>query len=298
VPQCALALEAVFSEAGFIPGSFNTLLIGSGKVSQLLRDSRVRAATLTGSEGAGIAVASEAAANLKKTVLELGGSDPFIVMPSAVLDDAVQTAVTARLQNNGQSCIAAKRFIVHDAIYEDFRARFVQAFEAQVIGPPDREDTDIGPLALAEGVKDLHDQVQRSIAAGASLITGGEPMSGDGFYFKPGILEAHDATLADPVFAEELFGPVALLTRVASLEAAIQTANATSFGLGSALFTRDQEDIEKAVNDLQAGATFINAMVASDPRLPFGGIKRSGYGRELAAEGIREFTNQKTVSIH
>ena len=295
VPQCALAIEEIFSSAGFPKGAFQTLLIGSDAVEGILNDPRVVAATLTGSEPAGQSVAATAGKQIKKTVLELGGSDPFIVMPSANLDEAVTTAVKARTINNGQSCIAAKRFIVASEIYDEFEERFVKEMRALKIGDPMEESTDIGPLATPQIVDDLHAQVKRAVATGARVLTGGNKLDRPGNYFEPTVLV--DVNIAAPVSCEEIFGPVAMLFRVSGIEEAIKVANATTFGLGSAAWTNDAAEQARFIDGLEAGAVFINAMVASDPRLPFGGVKHSGYGRELAEFGIREFVNIKTVWI-
>lgn len=294
VPQCALLIERIFKEAGFEDGCFQTLLIGSDKVADVIADRRVRAVTLTGSEGAGSKVASAAGEHIKKTVLELGGSDAFIVMPSADLDQAVTLGVTGRIQNNGQSCIAAKRFLVHADIYDQFRAAYLEKFKSLKVGDPMAEDTDIGPLASKQAVIDLDKQVRDSIAAGAVKLFGAQPMGHNGYFFQPGILE--NIPPEAPAYSEEFFGPVALFFKINSLDEAINLANATRFGLGSAIFTQDEGEMEQAVRDLDAGFTAINGIVASDPRLPFGGVKASGYGRELAGEGIREFINIKTVT--
>jgi succinate-semialdehyde dehydrogenase/glutarate-semialdehyde dehydrogenase len=295
VPRSALAIAQLFAEAGVPAGGFQTLLIGADQVERVLADPRVRAATLTGSEGAGTAVAASAGRHIKKTVLELGGSDPFIVMPSANLDAAVDIGIKARTINNGQSCIAAKRFIVHRDIYERFRDAFVAGFEALRVGDPMAEETDVGPLATATVREDLEQQVAASVEAGARRLTGAETLDGTGYFYRPGILE--DIPEDAPAFREELFGPVALLFAAKDLSAAIDLANGSRFGLGAAIFTQDEDEIAQAVDALDSGSTFVNAMVASDPRLPFGGVKASGYGRELAEEGIREFVNVKTVSI-
>ena len=295
VPQCALAIEEVFASAGFPKGTFQTLLIGSDAVEGILNDPRVVAATLTGSEPAGRSVAATAGKQIKKTVLELGGSDPFIVMPSANLDEAVKTAVKARTINNGQSCIAAKRFIVATEIYDEFEKRFVKEMRALKIGDPMEESTDIGPLATPQIVDDLDAQVKRAIATGARVLTGGNKLDRPGNYFEPTVLV--DLNIAAPVSCEEIFGPVAMLFRVSGIEEAIEIANATPFGLGSAAWTNDAAEQARFIEGLEAGAVFINAMVASDPRLPFGGVKHSGYGRELAEFGIREFVNIKTVWV-
>jgi succinate-semialdehyde dehydrogenase/glutarate-semialdehyde dehydrogenase len=295
VPQCALAIEDVFRRAGFPEGTFQTLLIGSEAVEAILNDKRVVAATLTGSEPAGRKVAATAGKQIKKTVLELGGSDPFIVMPSADLDRAVETAVKARTINNGQSCIAAKRFIIAKEIYDEFSAKFVQDMKALKIGDPMDETTDIGPLATPQIVNDLAEQVQKAIDSGARLLTGGHRPDRPGNFYEPTVLDNID--LSTPVSCEEIFGPVAMLFRADNLDEAISIANATSFGLGSAAWTNDTSEQSRFIDELDAGSVFINGMVASDPRLPFGGIKNSGYGRELAEFGIREFVNIKTVWI-
>ena len=295
VPRSALAIQAILERAGFPEGVFQTLLIASGQVRQVLEDRRVRAATLTGSEGAGRAVASTAGDALKATVLELGGSDPFIVMPSADLDRAVDTAVAGRTVNNGQSCIAAKRFIVHTEVYDKFTDRFVARFEALRVGDPMAGETEIGPLAMAQVRDDIDAQVQQSIGRGAMRLIGAARVEGPGYYYQPGILA--QVPESAPAYTEEVFGPVAMLFRVSNLDGAIALGNATRFGLGSAIFTEDPRDIERAVNELDAGTTFVNQMVASDPSRPFGGVKASGYGRELYRDGLMAFVNRKTVSI-
>jgi succinate-semialdehyde dehydrogenase/glutarate-semialdehyde dehydrogenase len=295
VPQCALAIEDIFRRAGFPEGAFQTLLIGSDKVESILNDARVVAATLTGSEPAGASVASICGKQIKKTVLELGGSDPFIVMPSANLKEAVTTAVKARTINNGQSCIAAKRFIVADEIYDEFERGFVDQMKALRVGDPLEESTDIGPLATPQIVNDLEKQVQEAVASGARILTGGNRIDRAGNFYEPTVLV--DVDPATPVSCEEIFGPVAMLFRVNNIDEAIQLANATTFGLGSAAWTNDAGEQQRFINELEAGSVFINGMVASDPRLPFGGVKHSGYGRELAEFGIREFVNIKTVWI-
>jgi succinate-semialdehyde dehydrogenase/glutarate-semialdehyde dehydrogenase len=300
VPQCALAIEDIFLRAGFDEGVFQTLLIGSEAVQQVLEDPRVAAATLTGSEPAGRSVAGIAGKQIKKTVLELGGSDPFIVMPSAKLEDAVTTAVKARTINNGQSCIAAKRFIVHEQIYDRFETEFVAAMKELRIGDPLNEKTDVGPLATAQILKDLEEQVNVSVARGAKLLTGGQrpQLPGElvqGNFYEPTVLA--DIPKDAPASCDETFGPVASLFRVGSVDEAIELANATTFGLGSSAWTNDVKERERFINELEAGSVFINGMVASDPRLPFGGVKHSGYGRELSYFGIREFVNIKTVWI-
>jgi succinate-semialdehyde dehydrogenase/glutarate-semialdehyde dehydrogenase len=295
VPQCALAIEDIFRRAGFPEGAFQTLLIGSSKVEGILKDPRVVAATLTGSEPAGSSVASIAGKEIKKTVLELGGSDPFIVMPSANLNEAVKTAVKARTINNGQSCIAAKRFIVAAEIYDEFEQGFVDEMKALRVGDPFEESTDIGPLATPQIVNDLEKQVQQAVAEGARILTGGKRINRPGNFYEPTVLVNIDASA--PVSCEEIFGPVAMLFRVKDVDEAIRLANATPFGLGSAAWTNDDAEQQRFINELEAGSVFINSMMASDPRLPFGGVKHSGYGRELAEFGIREFVNIKTVWI-
>jgi succinate-semialdehyde dehydrogenase / glutarate-semialdehyde dehydrogenase len=296
VPQCALMIEDIFRRAGFAEGTFQTLLVGVEVVERLLKDERVAAATLTGSEPAGSSVASIAGKHIKKTVLELGGSDPFIVMPSANFDSAVSTAVKARTINNGQSCIAAKRFIVASSIYDEFEKRFVDEMKALRVGDPLEESTDIGPLATPQIVKDLERQVNDAVAQGARILTGGKRLQRPGNYYKPTVLV--DVNTAAPVSCEEIFGPVAMLFRVPDITEAIRLANSTTFGLGAAAWTNDQNEQERFINELEAGCVFINGMVASDPRLPFGGIKHSGYGHELSEFGIREFVNIKTVWIN
>ncbi|HEY3038835.1 MAG TPA: NAD-dependent succinate-semialdehyde dehydrogenase [Pyrinomonadaceae bacterium] len=295
VPQCALAIEDIFRRAGFPEGAFQTLLVGSDSVPRILEDRRVVAATLTGSEPAGRSVAGIAGKQIKRTVLELGGSDPFIVMPSAELQEAATTAVKARTINNGQSCIAAKRFILAADIYDEFERRFVEEMKTLRVGDPLNEATDIGPLATEQILKDLDEQVKTSVAGGALVLTGGKKLDRPGNFYEPTVLAniPHDS----PAYCEEVFGPVALLFRVKNIDEAIELANSTSFGLGSAAWTNDAGEQERFAEELEAGCVFVNGMVASDPRLPFGGIKNSGYGRELGEFGIREFVNIKTVWI-
>jgi len=295
VPQCGLAVEDIFRRAGFADGVFQTLLIGSDQVQRVLEDPRVRAATLTGSEAAGSSVASVAARQIKKTVLELGGSDPLIVMPSADLGRAVTTAVQARVINNGQSCIAAKRFIVAEPIADRFEERFVRAMQALRVGDPLDPATDVGPLATAQIVAELDQQVRRALAEGARLLAGGHPLDRPGNYYAPTVLT--DIPRGSQTAREEFFGPVALLFRAADLTQALEIANDTPFGLGSSIWTNDAGEQARFVDEIEAGLAFVNGMVASDPQLPFGGIKRSGYGRELSSQGIREFVNIKTVWI-
>lgn len=295
VPQSALALEKIFLDAGFPEGAFQTLLIGSEQVDAILNDPRVKAATLTGSEQAGIQVGVAAAKRIKKVVLELGGSDPFIVMPSADLDAAVATAVEARVINNGQSCIAAKRFIVAESIAGEFEKKFVARMEGLRVGDPFDENTQLGPLATADAVKSLDADVQKTVEAGAKVLTGGHPLKMPGNYYAPTVLA--NIPKNSPAYREELFGPVASLFRVKNIDEAIHLANDSRFGLGASAWTKDDRERERFINELESGMVFINKMVASDPRIPFGGVKHSGHGRELSANGIREFMNIKTVSI-
>jgi len=295
VPQSALMIEDLFRKAGFPEGAFQTLLIGSQKVEKILDDPRVAAATLTGSEGAGVQVGMAAAKRIKKVVLELGGSDPFIVMPSANLEAAVTTAVKARIFNNGQSCIAAKRFIVAEKIADEFERKFVSKMVALKVGDPFDEKTELGPLATVDGVTDLDRDVQKTIKAGARVLTGGKPLQRPGNFYAPTVLT--NIPKDSPAYREELFGPVASVFRAKDLDHAIQIANDSRFGLGASAWTNDKNERERFINDLESGMVFINRMVASDPRIPFGGVKWSGHGRELGAHGIREFTNIKTVWI-
>jgi len=296
VPQCALALEDLFQRAGAPEGVFQTLLIGSGSIEKLIADHRIAAVTVTGSEAAGRAIAAAAGHNLKKSVLELGGSDPFLVLPSADLDRAIATAVKARIVNNtGQSCIAAKRFIVADAVYDRFTEGFTRAMRALVVGDPADPRTQVGPLATGSIRDGVADQVERSVRAGARLATGGHSLDRPGYFYEPTVLA--EVPTDAPAAREEVFGPVAALFRARDTDAAIALANATDFGLGAAAFTRDRAEAERLARELAAGSVFINGMVASDPRFPFGGVKRSGYGRELSLYGMREFMNVKTVRI-
>ncbi|HVY37037.1 MAG TPA: NAD-dependent succinate-semialdehyde dehydrogenase [Polyangia bacterium] len=295
VPQCALALEDLFRRAGAPEGVFQTLLVGSAAVEKLIGDPRIAAVTVTGSEPAGRAIAAAAGRHLKKSVLELGGSDPFLVLASADLDQAVATAVKARTINTGQSCIAAKRFIVVSGVYDRFAAAFTEAMRGLVVGDPGDARTQIGPLATASIRDGVADQVERSVAAGARLLTGGRVIDRAGFYYEPTVLA--DLPPDAPAAREEVFGPVAALFRVRDTAEAIAVANDTAFGLGAAAFTRDRAEAERLARELEAGSVFINGMVASDPRFPFGGIKSSGYGRELSSHGLREFMNVKTVRM-
>jgi succinate-semialdehyde dehydrogenase / glutarate-semialdehyde dehydrogenase len=295
VPQCALSIEQLFCRAGFDDGVFQTLLIEPKQVEKIIVDPRVKAVTLTGSEKAGSAVASTAAREIKKSVLELGGSDPFIVMPSADFESALSTAVKARTINTGQSCIAAKRLFIADEIYDEFLEQFVERMRALKVGDPMEETTEIGPLATEHILQGVHEQVQKSIAAGAKLLTGGNRIHGPGFFYEPTVLV--DVPKKSPASREEVFGPVASIFRVRNAADAIEMANDTTFGLAASAWTNDHAEQELFASDLETGMVFINAMVASDPRLPFGGVKRSGFGRELGAVGIREFTNAKTIWI-
>jgi succinate-semialdehyde dehydrogenase/glutarate-semialdehyde dehydrogenase len=295
VPQSALLIEDLFRRAGFPTGCFQTLLIGSNKVDRVLGDPRVMAATLTGSEGAGIEVGIGAAKRIKKVVLELGGSDPFIVMPSANLEVATATAVKARIFNNGQSCIAAKRFVVAEAIAEKFERLFAEKMAALKVGDPLDEKTELGPLSTADGLAELDRDVKKTVAAGAKVLTGGKPLDRPGNFYAPTVLTS--IPNGSPAHKEELFGPVASVFRAKDLDDAIWIANDSRFGLGASAWTNDKKEGERFINELEAGLVFINRMVASDPRLPFGGVKWSGHGRELGVHGIREFTNIKTVWI-
>lgn len=297
VPQCALAIEEIFLQAGFPSGVFQTLLVGADKVAGIVADERVKAATLTGSEAAGASLAAIAGKHIKKTVLELGGSDPFIVLESADLEKAVSTAVAARMLNNGQSCIAAKRFIVVDAIADEFQQRLVEKFQALKIGDPLNPEIDLGPLATPGILDDLDQLVQECVSKGAKVLTGGKALSDrPGNYYPPTILA--DFPPDTPADDQEFFGPVALLFRVGNIDEAIKRANAIPFGLGASAWTTDREECDRLINEIEAGAVFINGLVKSDPRLPFGGIKRSGYGRELGIQGIHEFVNIKTIWIN
>jgi succinate-semialdehyde dehydrogenase/glutarate-semialdehyde dehydrogenase len=295
VPQCALDIEQIFCRAGFEDGVFQTLLVEPEQVEEIITDPRVKAVTLTGSEKAGSAVASAAARQIKKSVLELGGSDAFIVMPTANFEAALRTAVKARTINAGQSCIAAKRLFIADEIYAEFVDQFADRMRALKIGDPMDPATEIGPLATEQIREGVHDQVQKSIAAGAKLLTGGNRIHGPGFFYEPTVLV--DVPKNAPAYREEVFGPVASIFRVGSAAEALEMANDSAFGLGASAWTNDSEEQGLFTSDLEAGMVFINAMVVSDPRLPFGGVKRSGFGRELAAAGIREFTNTKTIWI-
>jgi len=296
VPQTALFLEDLFSRAGFPDGAFQTLLIGSDMVERVLRDPRVRAATLTGSTPAGQAVARVAGEEIKKTVLELGGSDPFVVLPSADLDKAAEVAVTARVQNNGQSCIAAKRFIVHEAVADEFERRFVERMAALRLGDPMDEATDLGPLATEQGRTDVEELVDDAIQQGATVLLGGQRPDGPGWFYPATVVTGITPHMR--MFSEEVFGPVAQMYRVADVDEALELANATIFGLGSNVWTNDPAEQERAVRDIDAGAVFVNGMTTSYPELPFGGVKMSGYGRELSAHGIREFCNVKAIWIN
>jgi succinate-semialdehyde dehydrogenase/glutarate-semialdehyde dehydrogenase len=293
VPQCAMLIEDVFRRAGLPPGVFSTLLISSSQVEQVIRHSAVRAVTLTGSEPAGASVASIAGSALKKTVLELGGSDPFIVLADADLQAAAKVAVTARLQNTGQSCIAAKRFIVEAPVADRFVELFAREMASKHVGDPMLESTDVGPMAREDLLLDLDSQVKRSIDMGAEAVYGTGRIEHKGYFYKPGILTGVRPGM--PAFDEELFGPVAAVTAAGSRDEAVALANASAFGLGASLWTSDMKAAEKMAASIEAGSVFVNGMVKSDPRLPFGGIRKSGYGRELSSYGIKEFVNIKTV---
>ncbi|HAR41501.1 MAG TPA: NADP-dependent succinic semialdehyde dehydrogenase [Bdellovibrionales bacterium] len=293
VPQCALAIEEILRRAGAPEGVFQILLIGSREVGAVVGDSRISAITLTGSEKAGSEVASRAGANVKKVVLELGGSDPFIVMPSADIDSTVQVAIKARTINNGESCIAAKRFIVHESIADEFSRKFAEGMKALRVGDPMDPKTEIGPLATAAIRDELADQVERSVKAGARILTGGKKLSGPGNYFEPTVLT--NISRSSPAWHEEFFGPVALFFQANNLDEALQIANDSPFGLGSSFWSADLREQEVYIREIEAGMAFVNSQVVSDPSIPFGGVKKSGYGRELSHFGIREFTNIKTV---
>jgi succinate-semialdehyde dehydrogenase/glutarate-semialdehyde dehydrogenase len=295
VPQCALAIEDIFRRAGFPEGCFQTLLIDTDRVQRIIEDPRVAGVTLTGSNAAGSAVGSAAGKQIKKSVLELGGSDPFIVTPTANLDAAAGTAVKARIINNGQSCIAAKRFIVVGSIADEFERRLVAGMQSLQVGDPLDPKTDVGPLANEAQVKTLVGQVERSVSDGARLLTGGHRLDRPGYYFAPGVLT--DISPEAPAYREEVFGPVALLFRARDVDQAIAIANDSPFGLGASAWTNNETERRRFITELESGMVFINAMVASDPRLPFGGVKQSGYGRELSEHGLREFVNIKTVWI-
>jgi succinate-semialdehyde dehydrogenase/glutarate-semialdehyde dehydrogenase len=295
VPQCAMKIEELLLRAGVPEGVFQTLLVGAGSVDRILDDPRIAAATLTGSEGAGVKVGTGAAQRIKKVVLELGGSDPFIVMPSANLEDAVSVGIKARVANNGQSCIAAKRFIVHDQIADKFQNAFVAQMEKLTVGDPFDAKTDVGPLANAEAVTSLDADVRSSVKAGAKVLTGGKPADRPGSFYLPTVLT--DIPKDSAAYKEELFGPVASIFRVKNIDEAIRVANDSRFGLGASAWTNEKSEQERFISELEAGMVFINQMVFSDPRVPFGGVKRSGVGRELSTYGIREFTNVKTVWV-
>lgn len=296
VPQCALAIEDIIQRAGFPKGAFQTLLIGAAKVADLVADDRVKAATLTGSEPAGASLAAACGKQIKKVVLELGGSDPFIVLESADLETAVATATTARMLNNGQSCIAAKRFIVVEAVADKFEKLLLEKFQALKVGDPMLPDTDLGPLATPNILQELDEQVQASLKTGAKILIGGSALSDrPGNYYPPTILT--NIPIDSPTAQEEFFGPVAMLFRVADIDAAIKLANDTPFGLGASAWTQNEGESDRLISEIEAGAVFINTMVKSDLRMPFGGIKRSGYGRELSIQGIHEFVNVKTVWV-
>ncbi|WP_319478273.1 NAD-dependent succinate-semialdehyde dehydrogenase [Marispirochaeta aestuarii] len=304
VPQSALEIERIFLQAGFPEGAFQTLLVPAGRIADLTADPRIKAATLTGSEAAGASLAANCGGNLKKTVLELGGSDPYIVLPDADMEKAVATATRARLVNNGQACIAAKRFILHHEIADDFLNRLIAEYGKIRVGDPADESTDLGPLVSSQALEEIRDQVAQCVAQGGTIAFGGNPedletykdpdLSG-GYYYPPTIITG--LTQDAPISKQEIFGPVAMVFRARDLDEAIEIANATEFGLGASAWTGNPENAERLINEIEAGNVFINSMVKSDPRLPFGGIKTSGYGRELSALGLREFTNIKTVWV-
>jgi succinate-semialdehyde dehydrogenase/glutarate-semialdehyde dehydrogenase len=295
VPQCALMIEDLYRRAGFPEGVFQTLLIGAGRVDAVLNDPRIKAATLTGSEGAGVQVGMGAAKRVKKVVLELGGSDPFIVMPSANMDEAVSNAVKARITNNGQSCINAKRFIVAESVADEFERRFVKAMESLRVGDPFEEPTELGPLATQSGLQDIDEGVRKTVQAGARILTGGKALDRPGYFYAPTVMS--NIPRDSPGYCEEFFGPVASVFRAKDIDDAIRIANDTRFGLGASVWTNDDQERDRFISDIESGMVFVNRMVASDPRLPFGGVKWSGYGRELGVHGIREFTDVKTVWI-
>lgn len=295
VPQCAIAIEEIIKSAGFPKGVFQSLLIGASQVASIVKDARVKAATLTGSEFAGQSLASIAGHEIKKTVLELGGSDPYIVLEDADLEEAAEVAVMARMLNNGQSCIAAKRFIMVESIANKFEQLLLTHFQALKVGDPMDENTDVGPLATPPILDDIAQQVEKTVEMGAKVLFGGKKLEGKGNFYLPTILK--DIPMDSPGMSEEFFGPVALMFRVANIDEAIALANSTVFGLGASVWTNKEDYQQRCIKEIEAGAVFINGLVKSDPRLPFGGTKRSGYGRELGIDGIREFVNIKTIWI-
>jgi succinate-semialdehyde dehydrogenase/glutarate-semialdehyde dehydrogenase len=295
VPGCAMAIEEVFREAGYPDDVFQSLLLPSDLIDDMLVDDRLRAATLTGSGPAGRAVASTAGENLKKTVLELGGSDPFVVLDDADLDAAAETGAWARNMNGGQSCIAAKRFVVHTDVYDEFLDSFLEEVESLTVGDPMDEDTEVGPQAKADLMEEFHEQVEASVEAGAEVLTGGEPLDREGAYYPPTVLT--NVPEGCPADSEELFGPAAAVFEVDDEEQAVEKANDTQFGLGASVWTEDRERGERLARLIEAGCVYVNQLVKSDPRVPFGGVKESGYGRELSGVGIREFVNRKTVWV-
>jgi len=295
VPETAKAIEDVFLEAGFPEGVFQSLIVGSEKIDDVLTDGRVRAATLTGSEGAGRAVAETAGAELKHTVLELGGSDPFVVLDDADVATAAEVGTRARTLSSGQSCIAAKRFVVHDGVYDEFLDGFVERMESLTVGDPTDEGTDVGPQAREDLMEDVHEQVQATLDAGATLETGGEPLDRDGFYYPPTVVT--DVPRDAPMATEEVFGPAAAVFRVESEDEAVELANDSKYGLGGSVWTEDLDRGQQIARRVESGCVFVNELTKSDPRLPFGGVKNSGYGRELSEHGIKEFVNEKTVWV-
>ncbi|MCX6169352.1 MAG: NAD-dependent succinate-semialdehyde dehydrogenase [Ignavibacteriales bacterium] len=295
VPMSALAIEEIFTKAGFPQNTFKTILIGSSLVKNIIAHPKVKAATLTGSEPAGMEVAKACGAKLKKTVMELGGSDPFIVLEDANIDEAVKTAVSARIVNNGQSCIAAKRFIVVEKIYKEFEKKFVELMKKVKVGDPMNKETELGPIAREDLLNELDEQVKESAAKGAIVLCGGKRIQREGYFYEPTILS--NVLPGSPAYDDEIFGPVASLIKAVNEEDAIRIANDSSFGLGASLWTENLEKAKVIAGKIESGSVFINGMVKSDPRLPFGGIKNSGYGRELSHYGIKEFVNIKTVWV-
>ncbi len=293
VPGCALAIEELFTEAGFPKGVFQTMLIGSGKVELIIRDKRIKGVSLTGSELAGAAVASICGREIKPCVLELGGSDAFIIMPSANMEHALEHAIIGRMRNNGQSCIAAKRMIIHAKIYEEFRAKYIDKINALKTGDPLEDDTDLGPLASDKALAEAQAQIDLAVKSGAKLTMAVQSLPKKGFYIRPSILE--NISPDNPVYNQEIFAPVAMFFKADNIEHAIKIANDNPYGLGASIFTKDKADMDLAITNLETGSTFINRYTSSDIRLPFGGVKRSGFGREMAREGMLEFCNLKTI---
>ena len=295
VPQCALAIESIFQSAGSLRGLLQTLFVSSSKIAALIAEREIAAVWLTGSDAAGSAVGAYAGAQIKKSVLELGGSDPFVVMPSADVAEAVKTAVIARTQNSGQSCVSAKRFIIVAEVYEEFERAFIEEMKCLRVGDPFDEATQIGPLASCEALRKLEAQIDGSVSAGARVLLGGRRLGRRGFYYAPTVLTELPPSAS--TYAEEFFGPVAILFRARNIDDAIRIANDTPFGLGASVWTNDEEECARFVREIEAGTVVVNGLVASDARFPFGGVKRSGYGRELGVYGLREFVNLKTIRI-